>query len=313
MFLSCGDALFDVFAEPGEDVSQIRLGARVGGSPLNVALGLARLGHHAAYFTKMSDDLFGGQLRAFMRRERIDERFLVPTTRNTTLAIVSLSPEGTARYSFYIDGTADRSIETSDVPASFPPELEAIHIASYSTVTEPTAGALAALVRRETDRRFISYDPNIRASIEPDLDVWRAKVAELAACATLIKASEEDLEQLYPGRGAEAVLADWVGAGAALAVITRGENGAVALAASGAAASVPGVAVDVVDTVGAGDTFQAAMLAKLKEDGALTRPALEAAARPMLEALLGFAIRAAAITCSRRGADLPTRADLGLA
>ena len=105
MFLSCGDALFDVFAEPGEDVSQIRLGARVGGSPLNVALGLARLGHHAAYFTKMSDDLFGGQLRAFMRRERIDERFLVPTTRNTTLAIVSLSPEGTARYSFYIDGT----------------------------------------------------------------------------------------------------------------------------------------------------------------------------------------------------------------
>ena len=312
MFLSCGDALFDVFAEPDADVSRIGLNAVVGGSPLNVALGLARLGHSAGFFTKVSSDLFGTRLRAFMEREAIDQRFLIPTDRNTTLAVVSLSKAGSATYSFYIDGTADRSIEPSEVPSSLPGEVEVIHVASYSTVTEPTASALVKLVEQEKHRRFISYDPNIRASIEPDLDLWRAKVAELGPSAALIKASDEDLSQLYPGKSLENVLADWTAAGASLAIITRGENGAIALNAAGVSASVPGLKVHVIDTVGAGDTFQAATLAKLKEDDALSRAALGAFDEAGLQALLGFAIRAAAVTCARRGADLPRRSDLGL-
>ena len=312
MFLSCGDALFDVFAEPDADVSRIRLNAVVGGSPLNVALGLARLGHATGFFTKVSSDLFGTRLRAFMERETIGQQFLIPTDRNTTLAVVALSKAGSATYSFYIDGTADRSIEPSEVPSSLPDEVEVIHVASYSTVTEPTASALVKLVEQEKHRRFISYDPNIRASIEPDLDLWRAKVAELGPSAALIKASDEDLSQLYPGKSLENVLADWLSAGASLAVVTCGEKGAIALTAKGASAAVPGLKVHVVDTVGAGDTFQAATLAKLKEDGALSRAALEAFDETGLQALLGFAIRAAAVTCARRGADLPRRADLGL-
>ncbi|RYE84616.1 MAG: carbohydrate kinase, partial [Hyphomicrobiales bacterium] len=150
MFLSCGDALFDVFADPDADVARIGLNAVVGGSALNVALGLSRLGHPAAHFTKISGDLFGRRLRAFMEREAIDQRFLIPTERNTTLAIVALSPAGSATYSFYTEGTADRSIEPAEVPADFPDELEAIHIAgSYSTVSEPTASALSKLVAQE--------------------------------------------------------------------------------------------------------------------------------------------------------------------
>lgn len=312
MFLSCGDALFDVFAEPSDDVSRIGLNAVVGGSPLNVALGLSRLGHHAAFFTKVSGDLFGQRLRAFMSREGIDQRFLIPTDRNTTLAIVSLSAAGSAAYSFYIEGTADRSVEPSDVPDILPDELEVIHVASYSTVTEPTASALVKLIEQEKHRRFISYDPNIRASIEPDLDLWRAKVAEIVPSAALVKASDEDLSQLYPGASLENVLADWTSAGASLAIVTRGAEGALALSATGISASMPGLSIDVVDTVGAGDTFQAATLAKLKEDGALSRQALEGLDAEGMRALLGFAIRAAAVTCSRRGADLPRRDDLGL-
>lgn len=312
MFLSCGDCLFDLFAGAEPDPARIQLSGVVGGSPLNVALGLARLGHHAAFFTKVSNDLFGTRIRAFMDREGIDTQFLVPTTRNTTLAMVSLSAEGVANYAFYIEGTADRSLEAAEVPPLFPDELAAIHVASYSTVTEPTAGALDRLVRQESGRRFISYDPNVRASIEPDLDVWRQTVARLVPMAALVKASEEDLALLYPGRTVESILADWTAAGAALAVVTRGENGAVALSATGIAASRPGLAVDVVDTVGAGDTFQAALLARLQEDGMLSRGALLSADREALEQLLGFAVRAAAVTCSRRGADLPRRADLGL-
>ena len=312
MFLSCGDCLFDLFASEGEDVAEVALAGRIGGSPLNVALGLARLGHPVGFFTKMSGDLYGRKIRAFFEREGIDQRFLVPTERNTTLAMVSLAADGSAAYSFYIEGTADRSIEPDEVPATLPDALEAIHLASYSTVTEPTASALVRLVRQESGRRFISYDPNIRASIEPDLDIWRAKVAELVPLAALVKASEEDLDQLYPGRSIDSVLQDWVAAGAAMAMVTKGEKGASALSAGGVGTKVDGQKIVVADTVGAGDTFQAALLAGLKERGALSREALVAAGQAEIEALLGFAVRAAAVTCSRRGADLPRRADLGL-
>lgn len=314
MFLSCGDCLFDVFARPAQDsdVSTVSLTGRVGGSPLNVALGLARLGHPVGFLTKLSGDLFGRRIRAFMEGEAIDTRFLIPTTRNTTLAMVSLADDGSARYDFYIEGTADRSVEVSDLPA-LPEDVRAIHVGSYSTVIEPTAGALRALLARETGRRFISYDPNIRASIEPDLDLWRARVRELAGLASLVKASEEDLELLFPGRPIEDVLAEWTSLGARLAVATRGGEGAVALARNGARASVPGLAVPVADTVGAGDTFQAALLAKLCEDGRLSGDALDRLNGTDLTQLVGFAVKAAAVTCTRRGADLPRRGDLGLA
>ncbi|WP_062227269.1 carbohydrate kinase family protein [Aureimonas frigidaquae] len=313
MFLSCGDALFDMFEKSeGGDPASVALEGRVGGSTLNVALGLSRLGHASAFFSKMSGDLFGRRIRAFMKAEGIDERFLIPTNRATTLAIVSLTPEGTPNYDFYIEGTADRSVEVADVPEHFPDELDAIHISSYSTVSEPTASALLHLIGQESGRRFISYDPNIRASVEPDLDIWRDRVARTLPKATLIKASEEDLQQIYPGRSLDSVLSDWIASGPALAVITRGENGALATTSGGHVVQVPGLPVTVVDTVGAGDTFQAATLARLKEDGNLSRAAVDAMSVGDVEAVIGFAIRAAAITCSRRGADLPRRADLGL-
>ena len=314
MFLSCGDSLFDLFAEAGDDAGAISLAGRVGGSALNAALGLARLGHDSAYFSKISGDLYGRRLRAFMAREAIDQSLLIATDRNTTLAIVSLGVDGSPQYSFYIEGTADRSIAVEEVPAELPETIDAIHIGgSYSTVTEPTASALAKLVRQERDRRFISYDPNIRASVVPDLDVWRDKVAELAPLAAMVKASEEDLHLLYPGRAIEAILSDWTSAGVALAIVTRGAEGAIAATAGGAEASVPGGRIVVADTVGAGDTFQAAMLAGLKERGQLSRQALVEARATDIEELLSFAVGAAAITCSRRGADLPRRVDLGLA
>lgn len=314
MFLSCGDALFDLFAGGEEaDVASIALSGRIGGSPLNVALGLARLGHPTAYFTKVSGDPFGRRIRAFMEREGIDQQFLIETTRNTTLAMVSLSSAGTPRYDFYIEGTADRSIEPGEVPGVLPDAVEAIHLASYSTVTEPTASALARLAAQEHGRRFISYDPNIRASIEPDLDIWRSRIGATVPLAALVKASEEDLEQVYPGRSVESVLADWITAGASLAVVTLGEHGAVAATRSGVTTRVPGRSITVADTVGAGDTFQAALLAGLKEGGHLSAEAAGSLAEETLGELLGFAVRAAAITCSRRGADLPRRADLDLA
>ncbi|WP_416355045.1 carbohydrate kinase family protein [Aureimonas phyllosphaerae] len=314
MFLSCGDNLFDLFADSETaDVSQIALNGRIGGSALNVALGLARLGHRSAFFSKVSSDLFGQRIKAFMDREGIDRRLLIETDRNTTLAMVSLAHGGTPRYDFYIEGTADRSIDPAEIPASLPDDLAAIHLAgSYSTVAEPTASALARLAAQEHGRRFISYDPNIRASVVPDLDIWRSRIGATIPFATMVKASEEDLEQVYPGRKPEDVLTGWLEAGASLAIVTLGDKGAMAMTRGGIHCTVPGLSVTVADTVGAGDTFQATLLSRLYESGRLSAEGVAGLSQDELSELLTFSVRAAALTCSRRGADLPRRADLGL-
>ncbi|EAU42210.1 fructokinase [Fulvimarina pelagi HTCC2506] len=312
MYLSCGDALFDLFGEKeGDDVAAIDLAGRVGGSPLNVALGIARLGHPTGFFTKISSDVFGRRLARFMDQEKIDRRYSIPTERHTTLAIVSLDETGTAVYDFYIEGTADRSIETSELPRTLD-DVVGIHLASYATVTEPTASALSALAKRESAKKFISYDPNIRLSIEPDVEVWRAKVAQLVAQSTLVKASEEDLELLYPGRSIEDVQADWLALGPELVVITLGGKGAKAASRSGLRAFEESQRITVVDTVGAGDTFQAGLIVWLMENHRLSRTGLAECSETDLHAMLSFAMKAAAVTCSRQGADLPRRADLGL-
>ncbi|MDY8110553.1 carbohydrate kinase [Fulvimarina sp. 2208YS6-2-32] len=312
MYLSCGDSLFDLFGiEESDDVAAIGLSGRVGGSPLNVALGIARLGHPAGFFTKISSDLFGRKLAAFMDQEKIDRRYSIPTDRHTTLAIVSLDETGTAVYDFYIDGTADRSIETHELPGELS-DVVGLHLASYATVTEPTASTLIALAKRESTTKFISYDPNIRLSIEPDVGIWRDKVREIVPMATLVKASEEDLDMLYPGRPIEEVQADWLEQGAEIVVITLGGKGAKAATRSGIRAFEDSQRITVVDTVGAGDTFQAGLIVWLMEKDRLSREGLSRCTSEEIHAMLRFAMKAAAITCSRQGADLPRRSDLGL-
>lgn len=302
MFVSCGDALFDLFAQPQTKPGMIALEGHVGGSPLNVAVGLARLGNPTGYLAKNSTDVFGQRIAGFLKENGVSTDFLIPSTRNSTLAIVGMRPDGSADYGFYTSETADRSMTKAELPATLPRAVECLHVGSYSTATEPTASSLLALVRRESGSRFISYDPNVRPSIEPDLDLWRHQVDQFSRAAHFIKASEEDLALLYPGKSLESFAADCIAHGARLVFVTRGPGGAVGFSARGRRAAAPGIAVEVVDTVGAGDTFQAAGLHWLAAAGLLSAAT---AAEADLDALLGFAIAAAAVTCSRRGADLP--------
>jgi fructokinase len=311
MFLSCGDALFDLFAAASADPAVIRLDGHAGGAPMNVAIGLTRLGAKSSFFSKVSRDSVGERIMAHLANEGVDTRLIIRTDLLSTLAIVSLDAAGVARYAFYIENTADRSIAETELPAALPQEIKVIHIGgSYSTALEPSASSFVVLVAREKERRLISYDPNIRDSVAPDLDLWRGKVAKLAAMAHLIKASEEDLGKLYPGRSAEGVAADWIGLGARLVIVTHGGEGAVGFTAKGASARVPGVAVKVIDTVGAGDSFQAATLDWLRRKDRLSPETLNALASRDLTAMLSYAAKAAAITCSRRGADLPRAHEL---
>lgn len=310
MFLSCGDALFDCFSGPTDGPATIRLNGRVGGSPLNVALGLARLGRSVGYFAKNSTDLFGRRILIFLQQEGVDASLIVPTSRNSTLAMVELDRNGTASYDFYTDSTADRSLEISELPAQLPRAIRAIHIGSYTTVTEPTASSLAALVKRECHRCFISYDPNVRPSIEPDLDLWRMRFASLLGTAHLLKLSAEDVELLFPKQPLESLVQDWMRRGMPLIIVTKGSDGAIGFTNQGVSAAVAGVHVNVVDTIGAGDTFQAATLAWLERHDALSGAKAADLDSDALRALLSFGARAAAITCGRRGADLPTAAEL---
>lgn len=315
MILCCGDALYDVFMTadaddtPG-DTGGVVLDARVGGSPLNVATALSRLGQPAGFFAKISNDPLGQRLLAHLGAEGVESGLCVRTAAPMTLAIVALDGKGVPTYSFYTDGTADRSLELAELPARLPDAIRAIHVGSYTTALEPTAGSLEALVARERSRCVISYDPNVRPSIVPERDRWRERVAALSAHAHVMKASVEDIEFLYPGAGIIEVLREWLGRGVHLAVATRGEAGAIAMTANGVSAEAPGRKVAVVDTVGAGDTFQAGLLAWLAENGRLSPDTIAALGERDLDAALDFAIRAAAITCSRRGADTPRRREL---
>jgi fructokinase len=302
MILSTGEALVDMIAV---DIDGRRLFEPViGGSPLNVALGLARLGRPAGHLTKLSTDMFGEAIAAFMDREGIDRRFVRRSARPTTMVYVALDPAGVPSYAFHLEGSADRSMSLDDLPGELPAEIDAIHFASISLYLEPTATTLRTLMRREAGRRFLSLDPNIRPSVMTDRAAYLDRFDELLAHADLIKASTEDVAWLHPGESAEAVAARWSRSGPVLAVVTDGEHGVVA-AIDGRTLSVPSVAVEVVDTVGAGDTFQAALLDRLADSGRLSRAALRGTNVDDLRPALEFAAAAAALTCTRRGADLP--------
>ena len=307
MFIVCGEALFDVFAT-GDTPTGIGFDGRIGGSPFNVALGLARLGQPVGFFGGIGSGFAGERLLRALHDEGINTRCTPRLQAPVTISLVGVDGRGVPSYAFYGEGCADRLLTPAHL-AAIPAEARAFHFGSYAMVVKPTADAQRALVEREQGRSFIAYDPNIRLNVEPDLGVWRDALDWMLPRCQLLKVSDEDLGLLYPGRSADDFAADALARGAAWVVVTRGGEGAVGYR-PGLRVAQPPQPVAVVDTVGAGDTFQAALLTWLAEQGRLSAAGLATLdAAPMAQAL-GFATRAAAITCGRRGADLPRRAEL---
>jgi fructokinase len=306
MIVVSGEALMDVFGA-GDTAAGVMLDARIGGSPLNVAIGLARLAQPVAFFGALSSGFLGDRLQRALDEEGIDTCCTVRLDAPTTLGLVGLDARGVPSYAFYGAGAADRLLPLAAL-ATVPPAL-AYHFGSYSMVVEPVAATQRALVQRECSRSVVAYDPNIRLNVEPDLARWHDALQWMLPRTHLLKVSDEDLELLYPGADPGRLATDWIAAGVALVVVTRGSQGAWAWTATSHASAAP-VAVEVVDTVGAGDTFQAALLTGLAERGLLDRAALQRLPLAALQEVLAFATRAAAITCSRRGADLPRRSEL---
>jgi fructokinase len=308
MFLVCGEALFDFFLDVDAGPGAASFAARAGGSPFNVAIGLSRLGCDAGLMTGLSDDMLGRRLARVLAAEGVSAAYAARTSRPTTISLVGLDPAGVPEYQFYGAGSADTGVRPEDLPA-LGPEVAGLHFGSYSIAVAPVADAFAALAAAEA-ARFVSLDPNIRPTIEPDMAVWRARVAALLPSVDLLKTSAEDLALLHPGLAPEAFAADLLARGVKLVVVTDGGDAAHGWSAGGAAASARPPAVAIVDTVGAGDTFQAALIARLCAHPEGPLAALAALDAAGLQATLDYAARAAAITCSRRGADLPRAAEL---
>ncbi len=278
-----------------------------GGSPANVAVALARLGVAVEFAGKVSTDFFGRFLVDALTREGVGTRFLRRSNAPTTLAFVATA-DGEPSFAFYGAGTADTLLTPDDLPPDLL-DTPVLHYGSISLVRGTTAGTVADLVMRMRRRCLLSCDPNIRPALVDDPEAFRRRLRDLFAASDVIKMSLADASWILPDRSAREVAEEVLGLGAALAVVTRGARGAYARTTA-VEVEVESPRVAVVDTVGAGDAFTAGLLFALGELGAASRAALENLSPAALRHALQVASAAAALTCTRAGADPPHRRDL---
>jgi len=297
-----GEALIDLLVRPGGQITPL-----AGGSPYNAARAIARLGIQAAWVGALSADWFGRQLEAGLVDDGVQLELVQRTDLPTTLALAELAADGSASYRFYVDATSAPAVRPGPLSGGLPPPARAFLTGSLGLVLEPMADTLEAVAVGVPPDRLVMIDPNARPSITRDLDGWRARMNRIMERADIVKASTDDLACLRPGDEVDAA-ARWVLAhGPAVVLVTDGSR-PVRVMTAGGSELVPAPPVEVIDTVGAGDTFGGAFLACLVHDGVgpveLADPAV-----PLRAAR--FAVRASAAVCARAGANPPTLAELG--
>lgn len=301
MILVCGEALIDVL-ENG-DGSQHQA---AGGGPFNSARALARLGVPTAFLGHLSTDTYGLELASLLRSDGVNLDMTTIGPEPTTIAIANLDGDGLAEYEFLVEGTSAPNLTMAMVPEQLSADINALHIGTLGLALEPMASTLAALIRRETGGRLIMLDPNIRPIAAAD-PMYRERLESVIPLSTIVKASVGDLAWLYPDLDYKSAAQRMLEIGVRLVVVTLGIDGAFA-ATKDSIVAVTAPAVNVVDTVGAGDTFGGALLARVY-DYDLVRPDLTLDI-VQVESALRFACLAASITCSRAGADPPYRSEL---
>tara|TARA_R110002110_G_scaffold140752_2_gene328267 strand:+ start:140 stop:1066 length:927 start_codon:yes stop_codon:yes gene_type:complete len=303
MILCCGEALIDMIPTPTLAGPEGFV-PHVGGAIFNTAIALGRLGIPTGMLTGLSTDMFGVQLAAALTASHVDISRSVISNRPTTLAFVQLK-DGQATYSFVDEGSAGRMLTPVDMPP-LTADVSALYLGGISLACEPSADAYIALLKSEGSTRPVMIDPNIRPAFINDISAYRSRLEEAMRLVDIVKVSDEDLDWLVPGPPS---LTDKVMAllelGPAAVILTQGAQGATGYLQSGAEVKVPAIRAKVVDTVGAGDTFNAGVLAQLFEAGKLSKAAISDISPDTLQSAIEFGAKVAAITVTRAGANPP--------
>lgn len=298
-----GEALID-FTGTGKLAFQ----GHAGGSPLNSAVACARLGQPTAYLTQLSTDLFGDQLLAYLHANAIDTRFVTRSDDPTTVAFVERGPH-TNRYAFYSRGSADSRWSPAVLP-ELPASCRFVHFGSISLLQDPAAQRISDFIAANAGQRVVVFDPNIRLSLIGDIAAYRQRLQVWLRHTDLLKLSDEDVAALKPGCTHADAADDWLASGPRALVITSGGEGAVLYRRGHAPLSIAAPRVEVADTIGAGDTFTAGLSVALLDQGVNDSVSLAGLADDAWLGVLRFAATAAALNCTREGANPPTLAEV---
>ncbi|MCY0093355.1 carbohydrate kinase family protein [Hoeflea ulvae] len=306
MIICCGEALIDMLPRT-TTAGENAFSPYAGGAVFNTALALGRLGLETGFFTGLSSDMFGDILREALTASGVDHSPCVTLDLHTTLAFVRLV-NGQASYAFFDENTAGRMITEAHLP-TFGDDVEALHFGAISLIPDPCGSTYESLMRREHESRVISLDPNIRPGFITDPEKHRARIDRMMAMSDIVKMSDEDLEW-FGQPDMETAARAWLAQGPSLVVFTRGPDGAIGFT-NDHTVEVDGVPVTVADTVGAGDTFNAGILASLKRDKLLTKQAIKTLPAEAIKNALSLGAKAAAVTVSRPGANPPWASEIG--
>jgi fructokinase len=296
-----GEALIDLIV--GTDGA---LAAIPGGGPYNTARTVARLGQRVTFLGRISTDHFGRELRANLARDGVAADGVIETDDPTTLAVAELDDHGVARYSFYVQGTSAAGLTETDAAGVMASSATALHVGTLGLLLEPVGTTIEALVERSDASRLVMLDPNCRPSATPDHAAFRARIDRIAGRADVVKVSDDDLRFLAPDKTPDATIDRLLALGARVVLRTHGSDDVEIRMASGRG-TVPVPTVEVVDTVGAGDAFGGGFLASWTAAG---RGRDDLASMDLVCDSVRVAVRVAALSCARPGADPPTLAEL---
>jgi fructokinase len=289
----CGEVLIDI----------LPTGPVVGGGPANTAKALARLGHDVDFIDGISTDAYGVSARKELSRDGVGLGLSLTSDKPTCTATVTLDSKGSASYEFLIDNTATFDFNSSWLPDPERLKPSVLHIGTLVTIIEPGASVLFDWAVKVGEFAPIVFDPNIRPSVMADRAKYAAAVEKWVSISSVVKVSDDDIKWLYPTESLDVVAHRWIKAGVSAVIVTRGAKGIIGFTASGME-EVAGVKVDVVDTVGAGDTVGAIVV-----EG-IIKHSVHGLQGQVLNALLHKAAIAAGITCSRAGAQPPRAHEL---
>ena len=305
MILCCGEALIDMLprkiAGGGEGFLPI-----TGGAVFNTAIALGRLGEHAGFFSSLSTDMFGEQLISHLHESNVDTGYCVKLANPTTLAFVKLK-NGQATYSFFDENSAMRNLEVSQLP-NLPTTVSTLHFGAISLIPEPCGMAYETLMANN-QHKVISLDPNIRIGFIKNENAHRNRIKRMIAMADIVKVSDEDLDWIANGKPFDELITLWLEGSTKLVILTQGAAGVTGFTKNGSI-NIPAINVKVVDTIGAGDAFNAGFLSGLRKNKLLTKENLTTVIVKEIEPALQFATKVAAFTISKAGANPPWAKEL---